>query len=47
MAYRSGSIIILIIFDRVHFLGKLRARIPLFLIKKLEKDFLCQKLALS
>ena len=43
MAYRSGSIIILIIFDRSALLGKLRARIPLFLIKKLGKGrFLCQ-----
>ena len=37
MAYRSGSIIILIIFDQSALLGKLRARIPLFLIKKLGK----------
>ena len=48
MAYRSGSIIILIIFDRSALLGKTSSSNPLFLIKKLGKDrFLCQKLALS
>ena len=40
MAYRSGSIIILIIFDRSALLGKTSSSNPLFLIKKLEKaDF--------
>ena len=37
MAYRSGSIIILIIFDRSALLGKTSSSNPLFLIKKLGK----------